>query len=115
MIRSVYTPADACHPGGDCCDNCRGHHHLGDTGPSTTTCDAAGNCYQVTSTISYGTEGDPNAPIDMGGAPLPLPPLNIASPAPAVSISGNAIWYVAGALLLLIAFSSSEPAARKRR
>lgn len=118
MIHTVYGSATPCHPGGDCCDECRGTR-LGaepDNTP-TYTCDDNGNCYEVTSTIRYDTAAESGSTSE-----IPLPPLSPTSPRPAVFLEGmspSTLLWIAGAALLVLAFSSQEEPApqrtRKRR
>lgn len=117
MIHSVYTP---CHPGGDCCDDCRGHHHLGEAGPAGVTCDDNGQCYEVTSTVSYDNSTAPFTPLDTSGSTLP--PLTVATAAPTVGTTTGAfdktsLLYIGGALLLVLLLegASTDSATRRRR
>lgn len=104
MIRSVGKTS-SCSPGGNCCGSCKGHQHLGDT-----TCDASGNCYEVTSSITY---GDPVS----GPAALPLlSPIATAAQNAATGVINPggispATLYIGGAFLLVLLL---ELTSRKR-
>jgi hypothetical protein len=121
MIHSVTIPAInrmGCAPGAGCCAECGSHHSLGATDNApTVTCDDAGNCYEVTSTITYGDPAATGSP-----APLQLPPLQIGSPAPAFTIAGSAdgtttktMLYLGGAALLLYLLTPTGDSGRRRR
>lgn len=102
-----------CAPGAGCCDECGGHGKMGATHHNVgatvhqgyrgrmlhgalgdTTCDTAGNCYDVTSSVSY------------GGDLMTGPPVNLNNPALQMGSADSqskisATTYILGAIALI--------------
>lgn len=129
MIRSVKIPTGVsrmgCAPGAGCCDECGSHApamNLGALVPTTstgrrhaalhsnlgdTTCDDQGNCYQVTSSVSYG------APVDSAAPAASAPGSNSGL----YQMNNTTTFMVVGVAIIaaLEIFSRSDSGSRRRR
>jgi hypothetical protein len=144
MIRTVPIPKDSrigrlgCSPGGSCCSECAGetgppigpaatHTHAIPTGRNAAlrralgdvTCDSAGNCYDVSYSITYGD------PVASGGSNIMTgPAVNLNDPALQMDSSSTGIsaagitggikpaWLYLGGALILVALL--EATSRRR-
>jgi hypothetical protein len=125
MIRSIAIPEPAagrmgCTPGGSCCSKCASHGSARMAGTNAiargrntslhralgdVTCDSAGNCYDVTMSVTYGDELMTGPNVNLND-----PALQMDSSSHTAGTTGTAaasgikpVWLYLGGALLFVA------------